>query len=89
MSLNRPFDTSEQEEEIQEKECETMKEIERILNKYECYTDECAKAIEQYVIKARIEELNKIYKEPGNFVQIDERIRELEAELKKGLSDEG
>jgi len=61
-----------------------MKEIETIINKYACYNDGCVKkmvkALEQYVIKARIEELESI-----GFGIADEYLMKRIAELKNGL----
>lgn len=46
-----------------------------------CYVN-CAKAIEQYVIKARIKELEKIYRNNSNFHTLNLHIAELKKELK-------
>ena len=74
-----------------------MKEIERMIKKYQSnqiefdgmeeWLEAYTKAIEQYVIKARIEELENIclnlYGATINYETFDKRI----AQLKKGLED--
>jgi len=73
-----------------------LKALEKIINEYACYNDGCvkelAKAIEQYVISARIQELEKLGFEESDFSdeyyhedEVDKVLTERIAELKKGL----